>query len=438
MKLSLNRIITICSLCLLPGTASAADISVGSETIIRFEQLEPSGAPKQDFRPLTQYLGLDATKLADGNLSVHLYGWGRADLAETSYSTSRGAGDLAYGFLRYRIDKADADLRAGRIFVRDGSINEQVDGAAVRTALPFGFGLSAFGGATVHTKKLIGENSDGKGDYITGGRLSFRQDGLLELGFSGVYEEEAPVLVSHVTGSNRKVGADIRLTPHRSFELVGHSTYNTETNKFAEHRYLLSIKPAAGFVLSGDFTDFRDQSLFFTWAMRSGAAIQPGDKSQSFGGSAAYSFGGKGEVSLGYKHYKREIGRADRYGGDLKLAFLDGMLRSGLGYYYLQAGGDFAISGTESASYHNLRAYLLHDNRIIFFSVEALGQYYRKKINDENSAFEALASLGYHITPALALSGDISYGTNPDYQKEIRGLVRLTYDMTYGTEGGKK
>ena len=51
---------------------------------------------------------------------------------------------------------------------------------------------------------------------------------------------------------------------------------------------------------------------------------------------------------------------------------------------------------------------------------------------------EAIVSLGYHITPALALSGDISYGRNPEFTAETKGLIRLTYNMTFADKGGKK
>ena len=70
--------------------------------------------------------------------------------------------------------------------------------------------------------------------------------------------------------------------------------------------------------------------------------------------------------------------------------------------------------------------------------MDAIGQFFDEKIYNENSAYEASLSLGFHLTPALALSGDISYGKNPEYQDETKGLVRLTYNGTVDTTGGKK
>jgi len=439
MKLLLAHIILPAGLVLTttPALLSAAEITPDATTIIRFEQRD-LGSEEQNLIPVTQYLGLDATKLADGNLSLHVHGWGRVDLDETSYGDSKNSGDLSYGYLRYHIAKTDADIRAGRFFVREGIVNEQVDGISARTDLPFGFTLSAFGGATVHKQDLNNENSDGKGDYLAGGRLGYRYKGLLDIGISGVYEDEAPTLVNHVNGSNRKVGGDIWFSPHRSFELVGHTSYNTETSEVAEHRYLLNLRPATDLTISGEYSDQRDQSLLYTWAMFSAPRINPDNKARLSGVTVSYGAAKPATIFLHYKHYDREAGNADRYGGDLKLNFLDNSLRAGVSYFYLDADDAFAIPGTASASYHNIRAYAMHDTKSYFASVDALCQLFDEDIRNEDTAYEASLSLGYHLTPTLALSGDISYGKNPEYQEETKGLIRLTYNATYATTGGKK
>ena len=48
-------------------------VSVDSATILRFSQNDRPGFPKENYMPATQFLGVDADKLADGNLSLHLY-----------------------------------------------------------------------------------------------------------------------------------------------------------------------------------------------------------------------------------------------------------------------------------------------------------------------------------------------------------------------------
>jgi hypothetical protein len=437
MKSSLCRLLSLLSLLSLPAAAAAADVAVDSSTIFRFGQRAIPGAPKQDLAPATQFLGVDVDKLADGNLSLHLYGWGRADLADKSYNDDKVDGSLTYGYLQYRCKSANADARLGRIFVRGGIINEQVDGISVASDLPMGFGVSAFGGANVHNRHIFGENSDGKGDGIAGGRVNYRYLGMLELGLSGVFESNAPTLVTHTNGNRRLLGGDIWLSPVRMVEIMGHTSYNTETSQIAEHSYLLNIKPVRALVLSGQYDEQRDRSYLYSWAMFSGAALNPDDRSRSTGASASYSIAKNVELSADYKHYSREAGSADRYGVNGRFNFLDNALRSGVGYHHLRAGSGFAIGSNPSASYDELRAYLMHDSKWYFAAVDVIDYIFKEKIDNVKSAWEATASLGYHITPALALSGDISYGRNPEFSEETRGLLRLTYNTTFAGKGGK-
>ena len=446
MKIPIVRLLPVCLFLTLPVSAFSAEISVDSTSLLRFEQRD-GGSSKQTLLPATQFLGLDVDKLADGNLSLHFSGWGRYDLADKSFNDDRAGGSLTYGYLQYRCKYSNADLRAGRFFVHEGIINEQVDGVSARTELPLGFGLSAFGGATVHTKHLFGENSDGKGDGIFGGRVNYRYKGVLELGASGLYETKAPTLNStlddgvtrrYTNGNRRLVGGDVWFSPHKSVEIMGHTSYNTETSGVAENTYLMNVKPLKHLVLTGEYNEHRERNFFYSWAMFSGAGLNPSERSRSLGGSASYEFSKALEAAADYKHYTRDIGNADRFGADVKLSFLDHSVRSGLGYHYLRASQGFAISGTESASYHELRAYVMHDTKTYFAALDVIDYIFNKKVFNEKSAWEAMASLGYHITPALAVSGDFSYGRNPEFTEEIKGLVRLTYNMTFDSKGGKK
>jgi hypothetical protein len=438
MKTLFIRLTPLIVFLLLPGWAVAAETSIDATTIFRIEKRDITGTGKQNINPATQFIGLDMDKLADGNLSIHAYGWGRIDLGDESYSTGKSDASLTYGYLRYRFSTANADARAGRFFVREGIVNEQVDGVSARTDLPLGFGISAFGGATVHNDNLYGESNDGKGDYLYGGRVRYRYKGAFELGLSGVYEDAAPALLIHANGSRRLFGPDIWLSPHKSIELIGHSSYNTTTGGFAEHSYLLNLKPVQHLVLSGEFTEHKERSFFYSWSMFSGAALNPADKARSVGVGASYEIGKLLELDVDYKHYTREFGSANRYGGTLKLNFMDNSLRTGVGYHFLQADKEFAISGTTAASYQELRGYALLDSKSFFAAVDLLGFFFKEKIYNESSATEAVASLGYHITPELALSGDISYGRNPEFSEETKGLLRLTYNASFGGKGEKK
>lgn len=419
------------------AVSSPIKISVDSSSFLRFERSNLGTTNKQTYVPFIQLLGLDINKLGDGNLSMHFNGWFRADLADKSFNNDQVDGSLTYAYLKYRLKNANADVRVGRLFVREGIINEQIDGASVRTSLPYGFGVSAFGGANVHGRNLLNETSDGKGDAIFGGRVNYRYKGLFELGLSGIYESKAPTLVNYINGDHRLIGTDLWLNPHKMIELTGRSSYNTELKSIAEHSYQLNIKPIERLVIGAEFNEQKDRSYLYSWSMFSKAALNPADKSRSVGMNTSYTINKTVSVSADYKHYTRELGNADRFGANTKLTFLDNMLRGGAGYHYLRASDGFAITGTNAASYHELRGYAMYDTKTYFTAVDLLGYFFKEKISDKSSAWEAIASLGYHLNPALAISGDISYGRNPQFTEETKGLLRLTYNTNFDFKGGK-
>ncbi|QEM69826.1 hypothetical protein FO488_17795 [Geobacter sp. FeAm09] len=261
---------------------------------------------------------------------------------------------------------------------------------------------------------------------------------MLELGASVVYEDNAPTLVNYATTTHRLVGGDIWLSPVRMVEIMGHSSYNTETRTLAEHSYLINLTPLRSLVATVEFNEQRDRSYLSAWAMFSGAALNPSDKSRSLGGSVSYDVAKNVGLSADYKHYTRELGNADRYGVTGRLSFLNNAVRTGIGYHYLRAGSGFAIATNPSASYHELHAFALYDSAGIFAALDGIDYIFKDKVYNEKSAWEGTASLGYHITPALALSGDVSYGRNPQFTEETKGLVRLTYTTTFDRKGGKK
>ncbi len=442
MKLSCTRFISACILLALPGVAMSAEVSVDATSIVRFEQnADPQNKFKKDVIPVTQFLGLDVDKLADGNLSLHASGWGRYDVREKSFNSDRGAGSLNYGYLQYRFNKS-SDARLGRFFIHEGIANEHIDGLSVRTELPFGVGLSAFGGANVHTKKIYGEKSDGKGEAVFGGRVNYRYRGILELGASGVYETNVPVLLSNTRGDRRLVGGDVWFSPFRMMEIMGHTSYNIETKGVAEHTYMMNIKPTRHLRLSGEYNEHREKNYLFSSFQFPETAPDSAEKSKTFGGNVTYELSKNLEITGDYKHFKRNIGKADRYGADVKVSFLDNSFRGGIGYHYLNAGREFAIRETDnaSASFHEMRVYALYDTKTYFISADALNYLFKEKIYNEKNAWEAIGSLGYHITPGLTVSGDFSYGRNALFTQEVKGLARLTYNMnmTFDNKGGMK
>jgi len=80
----------------------------------------------------------------------------------------------------------------------------------------------------------------------------------------------------------------------------------------------------------------------------------------------------------------------------------------------------------------------MYDSKSFTGALDFINYLFKERVFNEKQAWEVVGSLGYHLTPQLFLSGDVSYGRNPEFSEETRGLVRLTYNTTFSTAGGKK
>ncbi|KAF0216004.1 MAG: hypothetical protein FD174_3897 [Geobacteraceae bacterium] len=412
----------------LPALAGAADLGVNGTTLVSFEQRSTPGFERQRVIPATQFLGIDADHLGNPNLSLHLYGWGRVDLADRSTDEKYTDGDLTYGYLRYLFPTANGEVKAGRFFVFDGVSAEHVDGVSARADLARGFALSMYGGAPVRLDRA----DDNKGDVIIGGRVSYRIPSLFELGFSALHEKGVTNgQTTDLKDHRQLVGGDLWLRPHKTTEFSGRISYNTATDGVAEQSYLLTVRPSAPLSVAGEYSRYRIKDYFAATNIRSLFNPDTGDNVQYYGGSVTYVIAKPAEVTVSYRHYNRDItGNSDRFGGEGRLTLLDNKCRAGLSYFRTEAP-------TGINSYHEIRGYLLHTAAKYTASVDTIAHLYDDKIFGKNTAFEVQGSAGYRLRPNLKLSGDLSYGQNPQFNDELKGLVRLTFNYDFIKGAGK-
>ena len=80
---------------LMSATAWGQEVSLYGTTMAQMWKAETPGFDKTTYTPATQYLGLDVMKLGSERLSLHLFGWGKADLSDsTSFDGSKSDGYL--------------------------------------------------------------------------------------------------------------------------------------------------------------------------------------------------------------------------------------------------------------------------------------------------------------------------------------------------------
>ena len=408
---------------LLPAFSSAADYGVDGTTIIRLEQRTAPGVAKQTIAPATQYLGIDADGIGVKELSLHLYGWGRFDLADNSGESTNPKstdGNLTYGYLLYRFPNANAQVKAGRFFMYEGVAAEQVDGLAARTDLAYGLTVSAYGGVPVK----LDRGSATKGDFIGGGRLGYRYGGILDLGVSGLSETNSPTATGK--GDRRLVGADLWLSPVQMIELSGRSSYNTTTKEIAEHTYQATLRPTTGLTFNATFNDVRLADYFAFTNIKSLFSPTINEKYRSFGGSVTYRLAALPfpvEATIDYMHFKRDsIGDSDRIGAEVRVTPIE---RLSTGFSYARVAAANGIM-----SYNEVRGFALYGISRYTASLDLIGDIYDDKVYDKKVAYEIAASAGYQILPMVRLSGDVSYADNPWYDGEFKGLVRITVNYT--------
>ena len=421
-------------LVLLPSLAAAAQISANCTTLIRFEERSFPGFDKQRVVPATQFLGIDADQLGDGNLSLHLYGWGRVDLGDRSTTEADTTdGDLTYGYLSYRFEKANGLLKGGRFFVFEGGTAEQIDGVSAQAdILPVLRGLTVSLFAGIPTK--LDRGFDNRGDYIAGGRVGFRVAKILDVG--ATFVREGGMDINGPTADPKTyrqlVGGDIWLSPLPQLELNGRSTYNTATDAVAEHAYTLTIAPLSSFRITGVFNRNNLKDYFSATNLRNLFSPDLEDKFTNYGGDITLAPIKQVELTADYRHYRRDSkGSSNRYGGELRLSLAEDIVRSGFSYHRLDAADDIN-------SFHEVRGYAMFTPASLIASVDAIADLYDHDIYGQKNVYVVAVSLGYKVTPSLTVSGDVSYGDNPQFKQDLRGVLRLAFNFAGNEKGQKK
>lgn len=422
------------TLLLVPKVSVAAEMGIDASTVFRFEERSAPQIDKSRVVPATQFVNVNVGKVADGNLSFHLSGWGRVDLADRSSHDGTFDGDIAYGYLMYRLPKGNGQVKAGRFFVYDVGPVEQLDGVSGRTDLARGFDISGFIGKPVK----IDDYQDNRGNVIAGGRLGYRYGGKLDLGISALHEDGAWTRQYFPGGVGLKteqkyrqlVGADLWLSPVNFLELNGRTSFDTVIGELAEQSYLLTIRPMKGLSVAAEFNEQQLGSYFSASSLPLTMFRPiPGTKVTSYGATASYAVSRPVELIADYKDTRYRstgYGNSKRYGFGARVLLLE-RVRLGLGWHRL----DSQLEALNS--YHELHAYGMYSSGIFFASLDLIGHKYDHAMYGKDTAFEATLAAGCHVTPDVALSGDVTYGESPLVKSETRGMFKMNYN--YETKG---
>ena len=449
---------------LVCGLASAQEVSVFSTTMAQSWKGETPGFDQSTYAPATQFLGIDATKLGTEALSLHLYGWGRTDLSDASWTgDKKSAGDLSYGYLQYRFAEANAEVKAGRFAVTQSGSYEQVDGVSAQADLRNGFTVSAFAGRPVLYTPLVGDaktDYEYQRDFIFGTRLGLRLRKLGEVGVTflqdGTTAAKDLSIPSTVDYTRKQMGFDFHLVPVARLDFQGRTLFDLASHlattpgaaspsKIAEHDYSVRVKVTDLVAITGGFIQRNFFAYFAGTSLPSLFRQDEKDKFRAQSGSVIFGAADAIQVVADYKHTSREsYGDTNRFGGDLRWTpKSDLKVQTGFGFHRVSADNVVLVNGrypSYSLSHNELRAWVMAEKGAFSASLDGIHQNYSDKTNPNlngiTAIYEVVGSLGWQATQSFKLSGDVSYGANPLAKKETRGLLRAEY--RFGGKGGQK
>lgn len=415
---------------LLAGTAPAADLSVSSNTYLRYYQRDLAGGNKNSYAPLYEVLSADAVNPGGMPIAFHFYGWGRVDLSDPSGS-GKESGDLGSAYLEYLHPKGNAQLKLGRFFLTEGVAVETLDGGFFKVVTPVGIGISGYGGAPVEQSSL---DNTRVGTSLYGGRLFFNRSGVTEIGVSYL-KEKGPF-----EGKDREMyGGDLWLRIAPPVEFTGQATYNRSTKGMASQRYALRVVPGSRVDLSAGYEAYSYKDLFQTALhpifILPSAVIDNTDKVQTIFGVLDWEAVSGLTFELAAKNIRHDnpnVGNANRGEAGVRYAFNEKKDVFGVSAAAVTADRD-------ENEYQEFRGFVTFSPAKFRLTIDALTRKYKKEPIPGNgkSAHQVVASAGYKVRPHLSVSGDLTYTQSPTYRQDYAGLFRATLELGTAT-GGKK
>ena len=403
-----------------PSVALGSEVHFQSDTLLSVFQRNTNTEKDATVLPGYEYLQFDAGALGeeDHGLSFHLYGWGRADLANSDYFDDSTAGKLLYGYLEYSLPVNRFDLRLGRQYVFEGVANEAVDGLRVSSDLGDYFSLSLYGGQPV----ALDTDNGRSGDSIWGGRLAHHYQNKYTLGLS--YKS----IINDSTTVEKLVGVDLSASLPAHMNFYGYSSYNSETSGWAEQNYELRI-PVASVLFKPYFQHFAYKDYFGTGANAIGPfryLALTDEALSAYGLDAIWSVNEEWTLTAKAKFfdydqkdnaatYSAQLawhGDKSQYGGEVGRTVAD-----------KTAGNDYTLVRLFGYCEAMADTYWVD-----FVSSDVLLAYYDEAIyGKDSSVFVSLGTGKHFLNDALEVKISGDYSRDPYFDNDLRGTLSFAY-----------
>jgi len=398
---------------LFPAASSAASITGESTTYL--QSRETADGTKE--LPLYEYLNFGVQDIGKDTISFQFGGWLRYDLKDNTDKEfkSRDSNDLSYAFLSYRSKSANTTVNLGRVMVFEGVASERVDGIYAKTDLTRGYAISGFGGIPAETGTDLPGNAT-----IYGTRVSHQIPGLYQVGLSYLKEEK------NNTDFRKEEGVDLWYKPLGKVELMGKSRYNGETSAWSDHNYVLVLGPFDKVRLNTEASliNYKDYFTASTTAVFKfdPVIIDRGEKVRVLGEEVVYEVNKTLNISANYRTYAYEIaGDAKYYGANIRYAVVNS---GGAGLSMHKMAGD-----TDRLKYSEYRAYGYRKLGNTDVTLDVMDVAYDAAVNGVKNAYSVTLAAAYELTERMKIGADVEYSKNPDFDKDIRTLIKLTYNF---------
>lgn len=406
-------------LILLPADLFGAQTQIKSETIFRFFERDTVTEEDAAALPVYEYLHVDTGELEDYGLSFYLQGWGRVDLADNDYYDEQTTGELLYGYLEYTRKTNRCAVRFGRQYIFEGVASEAVDGLRLSGDLGKQISLSVYGGQPVG----LGSEHGSKGDSIYGGRLAHRYKKFYEVGVSYKSVENDDEIAEEM------LGVDLSLSLPAALNLTGFSSFNRESEDWAEHSYELRV-PLGGFILKPFYQRFSYEDYFGSGANTVNPFRILGQSEENltaYGVDAIWKLGDR--LSLAGKVRQHDY---DHFDSSRTYSVMTAWQGEDQDEYGMEIGRT-AAKDTADNEYTLARFYGYSEDMgdrlgIDFISADLFLASYDKEIYGEDRSLFVSLGGGWHFFDdilSVKLSGD--YSRDPYFDKDLRGMLTVSY-----------
>lgn len=303
-------IAALACLLVIPAAARADTVDARSTTLLILRDQQRQGGPVR-VAPVYEILSVSARKISNplaDDLQVVLSSWGAVSIGRNLVWFDRTApldrvfADLDLAFVQGEFAARTLQLRLGRQLVTGGVTGAlQLDGGHALLRLPYGLGVSAYVGSPVSqrfdARGTYATFNPQRGTFATGGRVYWAFGRWGEVGASGVEIRDRG------DPGRRQIGGDLRVTPFRSFTVLGNGNYDLYESRWAEVGVLGQYQLLSNLLLTADYRHVDPDLLLSRDSL---LAIFTVERHNEVGGGVQYSPWKVLAFAVDYHHLKEE------------------------------------------------------------------------------------------------------------------------------------